>query len=149
MPQQIEHIDAIARIKQRDVLYITFTPKGMGVFDRFKYDYDERPRQQYRFDKDPIRKKICLWLEEHNISWEPCGYIANECMMVGYEGQIYVDVPYDESDPCYMLLRDYLENPDGSMKFENVIFWLLPLEKAMQNKHHDEPGFWENWAENF
>ncbi|WP_340122667.1 hypothetical protein [Methylobacter svalbardensis] len=50
---------------------------------------------------------------------------------------------------CSRYLRDYLENPDGSMRFETVGFWVLPLETAMKNAHHDESGFWERWAEDF
>jgi hypothetical protein len=44
---------------------------------------------------------------------------------------------------------DYLEYPDGTMRFKNVCFYALSLEIAMQNAHHDAPGFWEKWAENF
>lgn len=69
--------------------------------------------------------------------------------MLPYRGQIYVDVPYDDSLPEYRKLADFLENPDGSARLPNAIFCYLPLEKAMENAHHDEPGFWEKWAENF
>jgi hypothetical protein len=69
--------------------------------------------------------------------------------MCGYHGQIYLDVPFDDNDPLYVLVRDYLENPNGTRRFETVGFWYLPLEKAMENAHHDEPGFWEKWAEDF
>jgi hypothetical protein len=55
----------------------------------------------------------------------------------------------DETDPRYCQLRDYLEHPDGSMRDDNVRFYVLKLEVAMQNAHHDEPGFWELWAETF
>ena len=33
--------------------------------------------------------------------------------MVSYQGQIYIDVPFAESDPPYLMVRDFLENPDG------------------------------------
>jgi len=35
------------------------------------------------------------------------------------------------------------------MKIDGVVFCYLPLEMAMKNAHHDEPGFWDRWAENF
>jgi hypothetical protein len=153
MPQLIEHIDAIARKKQRDVLYITFTPKGTSLRDMFTEFVDVTEGREiqgsYEWEEDPIRQKICLWLDKNQISWESCGYFANEDMMISYEGQIYVDIPYDENDANYLLVRDYLEHPDGSMRFESVTFWLVPLEQAMTNKHHDELGFWEKWADNF
>ena len=60
-----------------------------------------------------------------------------------------MDVPFDDNDPVYVLVRDYLENPDGSMRFETVVLCYLPLAIAMENAHHDEPGFWEKWAEDF
>jgi hypothetical protein len=140
MPMLIEHIDAIARKKQRDVLYVIFHPKRQVVGD-WSASYDWR--------KDSIRETVCNWLTEHQITWQPCGEIASENAMYSYQGQIYLDVPYDDNDPEYVLLRDYFENPDGSMRFETVIFCYLPLATAMENAHHDEPGFWEKWAENF
>ena len=35
------------------------------------------------------------------------------------------------------------------MRNEQVQFFYLPLEHAMRNAHHDEPGFWDKWADNF
>lgn len=89
------------------------------------------------------------WLDEHNIPWEKCGPVASETSFRSYLGEIYIDVPFDENDPRYCIVRDYLENPDGSMRDENVRFYYLPLEHAMKNAHHDEPDFWEKWAEKF
>jgi hypothetical protein len=51
--------------------------------------------------------------------------------------------------PLCKALHEYLEYPDGSMRFPTVRFYFLTLEIAMQNAHHDEPGFWDKWAENF
>jgi hypothetical protein len=42
-----------------------------------------------------------------------------------------------------------MDNPDGTFKIPGVEPWIFPLEKALENKHHDEPGFWDRWAENF
>ena len=142
MPMLIEHIDAIARKQQRDVLYLTFHLKNAnanGFQERKGYDYND----------DPVRNKICGWLTEHNMRWQPCGHIASETMMMSYRGQIYLDVPFDDNDPTYLKVRDYLEHPDGTMGFPTVSFWYLTLEKALENAHHDEPGFWEHWADNF
>ena len=142
MPMLIEHIDAIARKKQRDVLYLTFHSKksaDIGLQDGTSDDWEQ----------NPMRETVCQWLTEHHIIWQPCDFVADVNMICSYQGQIYLDVPYDENDPVYELVRDYLETPDGSMRFETVNFWYLPLAKAMENAHHDEPGFWEKWAENF
>lgn len=63
-------------------------------------------------------------------------------------GQIYIGLPYEESDPRYCQLRDHLENPDGTMRDSHVTFYVISLQLANMNVHHDEPGFWERWGEN-
>jgi hypothetical protein len=64
-------------------------------------------------------------------------------------GEIYLDVPFDENDVRYRGLQAFLEFPDGSMRFPDVKFVAVPLEVAQANVHHDEPGFWEAWADRF
>ena len=59
MPQIIEHIDAIARKKQRGVLLIKFHPEDMGIA-MFEYDHN----------KDRRRRKVLAWLDKNNIPWE-------------------------------------------------------------------------------
>jgi len=92
---------------------------------------------------------VLSWLDKNNIPWEKCATFANENYMIGYIGDVYLDFPYDENDPQYKLVCEYLENPDGSMRNENVVWYYLSLEIAMKNAHHDEPGFWKRWADNF
>ncbi len=64
--------------------------------------------------------------------------------MEKYRGQLYIDIPFDQSNLDYQRLERLLENEDGTMKFPQVLFFYLPLERAMINAHHDEPGYWEN-----
>lgn len=59
MPVLIEHIDAIARIKQRDVLYVTFHPK--------QSDDDDSWGSLHDWKNDPMRETVCNWFAEHNI----------------------------------------------------------------------------------
>ena len=66
-----------------------------------------------------------------------------------YLGQVYIDVTYDENLPRYRTLRDYLEYPNGSIRHDGVRFYAMSLDHAMKNAEHDEPGFWERWAEGF
>lgn len=132
IPQLIDYIDAIARKKERDALYVVFDSS-----DDFEYkDFSER-------------KKLIKWLEDNHIDYCKCAQIASENGFESYNGQLYLDVCYDENDPAYIKLIDYLENPDGSSRIPGITFYYLPLEVAMQNKHHDEPGFWSKWAEDF
>lgn len=138
MPMLIEHIDAIARSKGRDVLFLDFPQDDAE--DIFDVDWD----------KLPIRREVIQWLDQNQINWSICGFIADENSMIGgYFGRIYIDVPFDTTDPTYQKLSDYLETPEGEMKLKGVEFRYLPLEMAMRNAHHDEPGFWERWAEQF
>ncbi|WP_230656578.1 hypothetical protein [Psychrobacter sp. I-STPA10] len=134
MPQLLEFIDKIARDKGRDVLYVTF-------------DVSKQTTQNP--ERWAVRKELMAWLDTNDIGYQRCGNVAQLAMMESYEGQLYIDVPFDESDPQYIKVRDHLEYSDAVPKIEGVYFWVLPLEDAMRNKHHDEPGFWEDWGDNF
>ena len=134
MPQLIEYIDAIARQKQRTVLYVIFNKNQQQSFD---YPYL------------PQRVALISWLNQHGITWQECGPVADPSRIPGYRGQLYLEVPMDETDSRYRLLCQHLENADGSMRIDGIDFCYLPLEVAMTNAHHDEPGFWEKWAEDF
>jgi len=134
MPVLIDHIDAIARRKQRDVLSIRFVTRET---DLPAYDYLQ----------DPERLRVISWLDEHGVAWQPCGRVAKDNYLQLYIGDVYVDVLYDTTDPAYELLRDYLENPDGTMRHSMVTFEYYPLEMAMKNAHHDKPGYWDRFIE--
>jgi len=69
--------------------------------------------------------------------------------MRSYAGEVYIDVPFDESDSQYQKVQAFLEYPDGTIRLEGVKFYVVTLEFAMKNAHHDDPGFWGNWAESF
>lgn len=143
MPQLIDHIDRIARKKQRDVLLLEFHPESMSAF----CIRDES--ESYDYQNDKVRDEIIENLDKCKIPWTPCAQIASPGSMCAYLGQIYLDVPYDEELPLYQVLQEYLEYPDGSMRFSSVRFCYFPLEIAMKNAHHDEPGFWEKFYENW
>jgi hypothetical protein len=143
MPQIIEHIDAIARKKKRDVLFVTF----------HKWERDDDGIRMLDAPDDwrtyPPRQRVIEWLDSHDIPWQPCGHFANVRLMMSYAGQIYIDVPYDTSLPAYQLIERFLENPDGTMAIAGAVFCYTTLEEAQKNAEHDEPGFWEAWAEKF
>lgn len=138
MPQLIKDIDAIARNKQRDALFIRFAPVNIV-----------EAMLEYNHRKDKRRKKVLAWLNKNRIAWQECVPMTSDNCSCSYIGDVYLDVPYDESDPQYQLVMNYLENPDGSLRDENVHFCYVSLENAMKNAHHDEPGFWERWAPHF
>ncbi|SDC56211.1 hypothetical protein [Paraburkholderia lycopersici] len=135
MPQLLEHIDAIARKLNRDVLYLEFLKA-------------QRPHHMdYRSLES--RSHIMRWLDREGIEWRECGQVASETVMRSYAGEIFINVPFDETDDQYRKLQAFLEYPDGTMRFEDVRFYVVSLQFAMKNAHHDEPGFWDRWADNF
>lgn len=134
----IRHIDHIARLKGRDVLFLEFHPSGPDGW-----------REEFPYRKDTNRCEIIAWLNENRIAWEECGPYANVMIVPPYRGQIYLDIPFDEGNSEYRRVRDYLEHPAGTVRREGVRFYAMSLDHAKENAAHDEPGFWENWAENF
>jgi hypothetical protein len=134
MPQLIEHIDAIARQRQRDVLFLRFCTPEDAHFD---------------YEGMESRKRILQFFERESIPWQQCADVASVNSMSSYAGQIFIDVRFDESDPLYQKVQAFIEHPDGTVRFSDVNFYVVGLEYAMKNAHHDEPGFWEKWAENF
>jgi hypothetical protein len=130
----LEHIDKIARDKQRAVLFVTFDHK---TFPGRNYEHWE------------ARSRLLAWLDEHAIPCQMCMDMAREDGWSAYRGQLYIDVPYDEDDPTFQALNAYIMTEHNEPRTEGVVLYCLPLEVAMRNKHHDAPGFWEKWAETF
>lgn len=77
-------------------------------------------------------------LDEHQIEYQNCTDIAQESLMGSYRGHLYLDI--QESHPKYQKLVQFLEYPDGTMKFKVARFLLSPLGIAIKSSHHDEPG---------
>lgn len=147
MPMIIESIDAIARQQQRDVLFVEFHPLADEDKD-CQYEYPDGRDYDYQFDSK--RQAFLSWLNEHGIAWCCCLPVASEEGFEAYQGQVYfVDLAMDESNPVYCRLKNHLEFEDGLFRDENLRFCYLPLDRARQNAHHDEPGFWEQWAKDF
>lgn len=133
MPYLIEHIDSIARRKQRDVLFVEFPQADDEDSPAFFND-------RVDWDSLPVRQQIIAWLEQNHITWWRCAPYADEDSMIeGDSGLIYIDVPFELNDPVYQCLQNYLETPEGEMKFPGARFCYLPLKSAMKNAHHDAP----------
>ena len=108
MPQLLEHIDAIARQKQRGVLYVEFHPvaldpqAGDNLSARDVLAWKRMPDSAWQ--ALPTRRRIIAWLDAQGIGWQPCGHVADVGLMMGYRGQLYIDLPYDKSLPPYRAL---------------------------------------------
>ncbi len=152
MPQLIQTIDRIARIQQRDVLFLSFY--DCALKERLKQapedsQYDARQQwmdhRREAWETLPIRQQIIDWLDAKGIAWQPCGpFTPGWVMTGGYMGDIYLDVPYDKDLPIYQVLENYLQYPDDRMRFENVMFFCLTLKEAMENVEQDAPHYFDD-----
>lgn len=116
MPLLVQHIDAIAREKNRDVLFLHF----------------ENYLEDQELD-DNARDRVLAWLDKNNIAYVPCMGIEHDSVILSsYLGDVYLDVPFDEDDPTYQVLHQHLEDEDGNMKIEGVFFYVLLLETALE-----------------
>ncbi len=132
MPMLIPRIDAIARSRQRDVLYIEFRHRECDGNCGFVIDSLETDWRTHSG-----RRQIIRWLDAQGIDWLPCGYFAGKSMHKAYCGQLYIDIPCDPSLPAYQALKVLLENPDGSMRLPDTAFCVLPLGAARRKGSPD------------
>ncbi len=131
----MESIDAIARQLQRDVLYLEFA----------------RARRPHRADY-LAWTAACASCAGRTKRAAPGANAAPSRRRRRYARiprEIFVDVSFDEHDARHRAVQAFLEHPDGSMRFDNVGFFVVGLALAMKNAHHDQPGVWNRWAENF
>ena len=133
MPQIIDPIDLIARKKGRDVLLVEFR-NSKGQLSEFGWQ------------RSAARRDLIAWLDEKGIGWSPCYRIWNDGLIeTPYTGEIYLDVPYELTDPRYQQLQQHLENPDETPRIPGIGFAVLPLELALKNAHHDVPEHRDDW----
>ena len=87
MPQLLEHIDAIARQKQRGVLYVEFYP--LALAPQAGENLSAQDVQAWKTMPDsawqalPIRQQIIDWLDAQDIGWQRCAHFADVGLMMG------------------------------------------------------------------
>jgi len=124
MPQIIKHIDQLAMDNRRDALYVEFARTFKG---------NKRSATQEYYKTSDTRKRLIKFLEENQIGLAECGPPSNSGYMGGYWGDIYIHVPFDENDADYKKVEAFLENEDGSMKFDDARFCYFPYEWAKKS----------------
>jgi len=117
MPQIMQHIDAIAREKNRDVLFVHFE----------NYEHENADAESYH-----LRQNLMEWLQQRQIAFAPCMGIEQPGVIESYAGDLYVDVPFDEDDLSYQKVCEHLEDAEGNMKIPGVLFFVLSLETALE-----------------
>ncbi|HCL58867.1 MAG TPA: hypothetical protein DHW80_03635 [Acinetobacter sp.] len=135
MPQHMQHIDAIAREKDRDVLFVHFE----------NYEHENADADSYH-----LRQNLIEWLKQRQINFAPCMGIEQPGVIESYSGDLYIDVPFDEAHPIYQMVSEHLEDAEGEMKIPGVLFFVLSLETALEieadreeflSLNHDEDEF--------
>lgn len=115
LSQLLKHIDAIAREKNRDVLFVHFE----------QYVYPDQ-------DAHSVRQMFIGWLEQQGIRYIPCLGIEPTGRSDVYSGSLYLDVPFDLQHKTYQKLSEYLEDDQGNMKIEGIQFFVLSLGLALE-----------------
>lgn len=142
MPFILKHSDKIAREKNRDILLLRFSPTPEEKQPRLNIEKDNYDNFTISFGGNKYINQILNWFISEEIPWEFC--LSSRCegvLVEPYDGYVYIDVPYDINNATFLKLNNYLENPDGSMRWDGVGYYYLELSMAMKNAHHDVPGF--------
>jgi hypothetical protein len=135
MPAIFEHIDAIARQKRRDVLFIEF------------HRVDAKGKRGclvtgFEWPRLDARQQIVEWLDKRGIKWEPCGHVEVPALIMSYRGQLYIDLPFDRGVSAYRELEALLGNPNGKMRMAGVRLCCLRYEAALRSAGRDGAGYW-------
>ena len=115
------HIDEIARRIKRDVLWVAFEYSERGSLEKMP----RRLRQH--------RSKIITWLSKRNIRYQECYGVFDGALEEPYRGDVFVDLPLDNSNADFVALEEMLETAGGSSKIEGIVLYALPLKVARKN----------------
>lgn len=85
------------------------------------------------------KSELIQWLDTNGYSWVEFDVSRYKTpSYLTYEGSIYVDIPYEVSDPEYMRLHAQMEWQDGKMKDPDVVLWFLPLERVFEVEQNND-----------
>jgi hypothetical protein len=125
LSQLLKHIDAIAREKNRDVLFVHFD----------HYVHPDR-------DTNSVRQILIGWLEQQSIVYMPCLGVDQTVHSEIYLGGLYLDVPFDLHHKTYQKLSGYLEDDQGNMKIDGILFFVLSLALALELESDSKVPQW-------
>lgn len=147
MPMIIKNIDEIARQKQCDVAFLSFKDLLALIQKQSKHEQNQRfVFGMVDWINHPSRIQIIRLLRKNDIPWYPCAGLSNSGFISGgYQGQIYLDVPYDahkpedQQHPMFKKCLSFLEDNAGQVKWEGVKFYGLTLNRAIEiGQVHDK-----------
>lgn len=129
----LPYIDDIALEKQRDVVFVEFFKDDWDCVTNKPID----PTINY-WGEHETRNKIIKWLEDNNIEFrETFSQYVPGLITQPYRGGLYIDVPYDENDPQFQKVSNFLEYEDGTSRFESVYFYYFLLSDAIKHEDRD------------
>ncbi len=139
MPMLIKNIDEIARQKQCDVAFLTFEDPPAAIKKQSQHEQNQRfIFKMVDWINHPSRIQIISWLRKNDIPWLPCAGLSDSGFISGgYQGQVYLDVPYDankpedQQHPLFKKCLSFLEDNAGQVKWEGVRFSGLTLNRAI------------------
>ena len=136
MPMIIDYIDDIAKRTKRPALFLTFQNiprKNMSDSEIEEMEIDSLIGV-VDWHSHPSRNSIVRWLNKNKIQWKPCAGISSNAMDFGYQGQIYIDIPYDHKNPLseqhykFKRLTQFIEDGKGNVRWAGVEFHCLVNE---------------------
>lgn len=136
MPMIIDYIDDIAKRTKRPALFLTFQNiprKNMSDTEIEEMEIDSL-LGVVDWHSHPSRNSIVRWLNKNKIQWKPCAGISSSNMDLGYQGQIYIDIPYDHKKPLsgqhykFKRLTQFIEDGKGNVRWVGVEFYCLVNE---------------------
>ncbi|CAM2141823.1 conserved protein of unknown function [Pararobbsia alpina] len=133
---EIQAIDAIARLVGRDVLFISFEKV---IQEGHRITLQALERDDWR--SLPQRRQLVDWLEANDIPWKSCRSFSESGDDGTYRGQIYVDIHRDDSDPRLALLKRFLSHSDGTMRMPGTALCYTTYEQAVATSRDADPDF--------
>lgn len=119
MPQLINYMDQEAVERNKDLYFVGFDcgADEFGLRERVK-------------DDDPRLLELMDWCNTVQIGTKFVGPRSDSGWIEG--GPLYLALDVQPGDGKYELATEHLENPDGTMKREDVAFYILPLSIAQK-----------------
>lgn len=135
MPILLQTIFEIALAKNRDVLCIVFGDPRLDppYYDGMMCEQNDEIIRQPDWETHSSRQTIVAWLDANHVGYSKTvfpqpGWVIEE----GYCGAIYLDVPFDESNPVYKKLADFLETPEQTPRLPGMTFWVIRPSDAQK-----------------
>lgn len=129
MVQRIKTIDAIARERRTDTMFIAMVNRA-----------GEATRDH------PAIAEATTWLTEEGLGWEICaGFQRGFVSLEGGSRVIFIDAPYAPGSRTLARLEARFEREDGTPRTPGIILALLTLDEAMSNAEQDDPVFWDHF----